>query len=124
MIKCKAECLSIGPGDARLPWPAVLDVRARVVVTHALEQPAQQPANQVVIRSIVSPNDVKNQHHFHQFCEYLTEKQRAGVVNFGSGALKHTLFLIPGSREVFQHLHIHDPQKESLIAVMTVRKSE
>ncbi len=124
MVKCKAECLSTGSADASVPWPTVLDVRARVVVAHALEQPKQHPPQHIVIRCVVSTDDAKNQHHFHQFCEYLTEKQRAGVVNFGSGSNKHTMFLIPGSPDVFQQMHVRDPHRECLIAVMILKRSE
>ena len=124
MVKCKAECISTGASDAALSWPSVLDVRARVVVGHALEQPHQHPPQHVDIRRIVSTNDPKNQQHFHQFCEYLTEKQRAGVVNVGSRSNKHNMFLVPGSPDVFQQLRVQDPQQECLIAVMSLKKTE
>ena len=118
-VKCKAECLSAGPGDASLPWPKVLDVNHRVVVARALESPKQHAPQQVVIRCVVSIDDAKNQQHFHHFCEYLTEKQRAGVIK--SGPYKHTMFLIPGCHDVFQQLQVRDPQKECLVAVMILR---
>ncbi|KAL0029006.1 hypothetical protein WJX77_011645 [Trebouxia sp. C0004] len=116
--KCRAECLSIGPADALLPWPKLLDVRARVVVARALEQSKAHAPQNVVIRCIVSTDDIGNTLQFHDFCEYLTEKQRAGVVNFKSNSNKHTMFLIPGCQDVYQQLHVCDPQQECLVAVI------
>lgn len=120
VVKCRAECLSNGPGDASMPWPKVLDVNARVVVARALEQAKQHAPQQVVIRCVVSIDDAKNQQHFHHFCEYLTEKQRAGVIK--SDTKFHTMFLIPGCRDVFQQLQVPDPQKECLVAVTILRQ--
>lgn len=119
LLKCKAECLSGGSADGALPWPAVLDVRARVVVTHALELPKQHAPHHLVIRCIVSTNESKNDLDFHEFCQYLTEKQRAGVVNLGSKSSKHDLFLVPGAAGVYQQLHMQDPKRECLIAITT-----
>ena len=119
LLKCKAECLSLGSADGALPWPAVLDVRARVVVTHALELPKQHAPQHLVIRCIVSTNEPKNELDFHEFCQYLTEKQRAGVVNLGSKSSKHDLFLVPGAAGVYQQLHIQDPKRECLVAITT-----
>jgi len=116
--KCRAECSSIGPADALLPWPKLLDVRARVVVARALEQSKAHAPQNVVIRCIVSTDDTGNSLQFHDFCEYLTEKQRAGVVNFKSNSNKHTMFLIPGCQDVYQQLHVHDPRQECLVAVI------
>ncbi len=116
--KCRAECLSVGPADALLPWPKLLDVRARVVVARALEQSKAHAPQNVVIRCIVSTDDTGNSLQFHDFCEYLTEKQRAGVVNFKSNSNKHTMFLIPGCQDVYQQLRVHDPRQECLVAVI------
>ncbi|KAL0049053.1 hypothetical protein WJX82_005155 [Trebouxia sp. C0006] len=116
--KCRAECLSAGPADALLPWPKLLDVRARVVVARALEQSKAHAPQNVVIRCIVSTGDTGNSLQFHDFCEYLTEKQRAGVVNFKSNSNKHTMFLIPGCQDVYQQLRVHDPRQECLVAVV------
>lgn len=121
LLKCKAECLSTGSADGPLPWPAVLDVRARVVVNHALELPKQHAPQHLVIRCIVSTNEPKNEQDFHEFCQYLTEKQRAGVVNLGSKASKHDLFLVPGASGVYQQLHMQDPKKECLVAITTCK---
>ena len=119
LLKCKAECLCLGAADGVLQWPAVLDVRARVVVTHALDLPKQHAPHRLVIRCIVSTNEPKNEQDFHVFCQYLTEKQRAGVVNLGSRSSKHDLFLVPGASDVYQQLHIQDPNKECLVAITT-----
>ena len=116
--KCRAECLSAGPADALLPWPKLLDVRARVVVARALEQSKAHAPQNVVIRCIVSTDDTGNSLQFHDFCEYLTEKQRAGVVNLKFNSNKHTMFLIPGCQDVYQQLHVHDPGQECLVAVI------
>jgi len=116
--KCRAECLSIGPADALLPWPKLLDVRARVVVARALEQSKAHAPQNMVIRCIVSTDDTGNSLQFHDFCEYLTEKQRAGVVNFKSSSNKHTMFLIPGCQDVYQQLHVRHPRQECLVAVI------
>ncbi|KAL3143978.1 hypothetical protein ABBQ32_003788 [Trebouxia sp. C0010 RCD-2024] len=122
LLKCKAECVSLSPADSALQWPVVLDVRARVVVSHALDLPKQHAPHQLVIRCIVPPNDPKNEQDFHVFCQYLTEKQRAGVVNLGSRSSKHDLFLVPGGSEVYQQLRIQDPNKECLVAITTLRQ--
>ena len=122
LLKCKAECLSAGSAGGALPWPAVLDVRARVVVTHALELPQQHAPQHLVIRCIVSKNEPKNELDFHEFCQYLTEKQRAGVVNLGSKSSKHDLFLVPGASGVYQQLHVQDPKRECLVAITTSRQ--
>ena len=119
LLKCKAECLSVGSADGVLSWPAVLDVRARVVVTHALELPKQHAPQHLVIRCIVPTSEPKNELDFHEFCQYLTEKQRAGVVNLGSKSSKHDLFLVPGASGVYQQLHVQDPNRECLIAITT-----
>lgn len=122
LLKCKAECFSVSPADSALQWPAVLDVRARVVVTHALDLPKQHAPQHLVIRCIVSTREPKNEQDFHVFCQYLTEKQRAGVVNLGSRSSKHDLFLVPGASEVYQQLHIQNPNKECLVAITTLKQ--
>lgn len=121
LLKCKAECLSSDTSDGPLSWPAVLDVRARVVVNHALELPKQHAPQHLVIRCIVSTSEPKNEQEFHEFCQYLTEKQRAGVVNLGSKASKHDLFLVPGASGVYQQLHMQDPKRECLVAITTCK---
>lgn len=122
LLKCKAECISVGLADHPLPFPAVLDVRARVVVSHALDLPTQHAPQRVVVRCIVPTKDPKNAEEFHVFCQYLTEKHRAGVVNLGSRAIKHDLFLVPGAPEVYQQLHMQDPCQECLVAITTAQQ--
>ena len=122
LLKCKAECLSVGLADHPLPFPAVLDVRARVVVSHALDLPKQHAPQHMVVRCIVPTKDPKNAEEFHVFCQYLSEKHRAGVVNLGSRAVKHDLFLVPGAPDVYQQLHMQDPHQECLVAITTAKQ--
>lgn len=110
VVKCKVEVLAKRP-DQKPSWPALLDVRNRVAVDRAMEQPKH-------VLYVTARNDASDRRHFHEFCKYLTEKQRAGVVAVGSPSdQQRELYLVPGCAAVFKQLRLKGPQQECLVAV-------
>ena len=80
-----------------------------------LGQTASPP--KLAIRRIVLRDDVSNQEKFHDFCGYLLEKQRGGLVTLPSATRKPSqLFLVPGSPLILQQLQVPSPGRECLLA--------
>ena len=119
--KCRAECIGVGGVDPALPLPPILDVCQRAPLSKAMDLPKQHAPQHVVVRCIVSTSSPKNAEHFHKFCQYLREKERAGVVEFGTEGRIRSLLLIPGTAAVYEQLHVQDPQQECLVAIATVK---
>ena len=110
VVKCKVEVLAKRP-DQKPSWPALLDVRNRVAVDRAMEQPKH-------VLYVTARNDASDRRHFHEFCIYLTEKQRAGVAAVGSPSdQQRELYLVPGCAAVFKQLRLKGPQQECLVAI-------
>ena len=113
VVKCKVEVVTKRT-DQKPSWPHILDVRNRVAVGRALEH----PKHILYVTASNADTDANNRRNLHDFCKYLTEKQRAGVATVGTlSDQQRELYLVPGCAAVFKQLHVRGPQQECLVAI-------